>query len=362
MPEISSPPVPTTPAAASDSAISTVSIPSDVQEAIEKPFSALNNFLKTTQENIRQAQQQAEEMKAAASTTTGGSDYSSQKVPTLAEYLAAPIVEQRKASSSAALTERTAVDIKLPEMDIKLPSVNIKLPDVPLPEFGTEPVTPVVVPPGKALPLGDYFRAKVSGALPADPTVQSSVANAKTKIGIMLANFYQLIGRDAPATLDLSDLSKSVENFGFDDLKAMVESIPVGAPLTAFAVGTFLVVLGGRNELAAKNEKPPTPQTMEAASAALGSLTDDLVRYTNLFFSLFMIGFRLSNISPCDILCKMVIFLYFFSLSHSSSYLISTFQSLRTKITGDATTKNEDPGGNGFESSSRTQSCQGEAP
>ena len=128
------------------------------------------------------------------------------------------------------------------------------------------------------MPFGEYLRAKAAGALPGD-TSASTIADIKAKFGIMAANYYKLIGEDAPKELkfdniniDLSSLSSQIANF---DFQKALGGLPESAPWAAFAFGAFLVIAGARNE---PIQSSTEPKTMEAASAALGDLTEDLVR------------------------------------------------------------------------------------
>jgi hypothetical protein len=245
----------------------------------------MNNFLKSTQESIKEAQRQAAEQSAAA--TSGGSGGASatggppEKVPTLGELFMNSLSSQRDA-----VTKKTAsVDIRLPEVDIKLPEINgIQVPEFKTPSAGLSLSTDVTLPEaGKALPLGDYIKAKAVGALPQDPsTVQSTVADAQVKFGVMVANFYKLIGKDAPESIkipdmqDLADISNRVSTF---DVQEFMDSLPDSAPWTAVAAGALLVILGARKDTdaTASTSRDSASQTVAAASQALGGLTDDLV-------------------------------------------------------------------------------------
>ncbi|KAG7337889.1 hypothetical protein IV203_025921 [Nitzschia inconspicua] len=253
-----------------------ITVPSNVQEVIEKPFAPLNNILKSTQESIKEAQRVAAEQSAAASAASdaSGSSSASGKVPTMADYMLKSL-SNGKASLGTA-TEKSAV--KLPDMpNIQIPSVDgvVRSPqstDITLPE------------PGKALTFGEYVRAKVTGSLPDDgSSTVSTMADIKEKLGIMATNYYKLIGKEVPDSLegfapptmqDFANLSNKVASF---DFKQFVDSLPESAPLAALAMGTLLVVAGARKDAPpSMDTKSMAPQTMEAATEALGGLSEDL--------------------------------------------------------------------------------------
>ncbi|KAL3925603.1 MAG: hypothetical protein SGILL_000297 [Bacillariaceae sp.] len=297
-----------------------LSVPADVQESMQKPVTALNSFLKSTQATLQESQRAAAERTASMSSASGGSSTgSSGKVPTMGEYLTGSLAERRE--SLGVVTQKVSVDIKIPEVtpptlpdvkipqvkmpDVKMPDVNVKIPDVKisdlkvpqmndvkvpafkLPEY-TPPATPgirmtevTLPPPGKAMPFAEYLRAQANGAIPDDGSTASTMADIKAKLGIMVSNYYKMVGEDAPESLDqlklpdfssLADLPSKLSAFDYE--KALGD-LPESAPWAAVALGAFLVVAGASNNRRSESTKA-APKTMEAASAALGDLTDDL--------------------------------------------------------------------------------------
>ena len=197
----------TPPKGVGDDSLPSLSIPSDVQETIQKPFSSMNNFLKSTQDSIKEAQKQAAEQSTSVSgiSSGGGSSTSGSgppdKVPTLGELFMNSLSSQKdtlgEAVSKKATTTTTSVDIKLPEVDVKLPSFNgIQPPEFKLPETGVLSLkTDVTLPEaGKALPFTDYIKAKAVGALPSDPgtSMESTLADAKDQIWCYDSQFLQI--------------------------------------------------------------------------------------------------------------------------------------------------------------------------
>lgn len=281
-----------------------IAVPSNVQEAMEKPFTSLNNILKSTQESIKEAQRAAAEQSTAANSASSasGSSSTSGKVPTMADYMLKSL-NDRKAGMGV-VTEKNSIDIKLPEISLPDKMPDVKLPDMPnivqmpsvdkvvkfTPPSAPLRMTDITLPePGKALTFGEYIRAKAAGALPDDGTTTvSTLADIKAKFAIMVANYYKLIGEEVPDTLndiqfpnmqDISNLSNKVATF---DFKQLFDSMPESAPWGAVALGTFLVVAGARKDGAAlKDSKTVASQTMQAATEALGGLTEDLVRPSN---------------------------------------------------------------------------------
>jgi hypothetical protein len=262
-----------------------LSVPTDVQETMQKPFAALNSLLKDTQNSIEQtkaaaAARTAEQAARAASSTSNPDG----KVPTLGEYFTQTITVQRRAANlDSASVEKASVDIKLPSVDVRLPD-NVKLPEVKLPMDQVVKMTgDVALPePGKALPFGEYLRAKAAGVLPESGDTTSTVANIKAKLGIMAANYYKLIGEDVPESLtfhnikiDLSNLSNQMGAF---DYQKALGDLPQEAPWAAVALGAFFVVAGARNQR--PEESKLESKAMKAASAAIGGLTEDLVSMT----------------------------------------------------------------------------------
>jgi hypothetical protein len=290
--------------------LSSLSVPSDVQETIQKPFSSMNQVLKSTQDSIKEAQRQAAEQSSSiSSTSVGGSSSTSgppEKVPTLGEFFLKSLSSQKDALGETVSKKATTST----SVDIKLPSINgIQPPEFKLPETGVVSLkTDVTLPEaGKALPFTDYIKAKAVGALPNDPTsVGSTFADAKIKFGVMVANFYKLIGKDVPDSIqmpgmqDFTGISNRVATF---DLKGFVDNLPESTPWTAVAVGTLLVVIGARKgDTSSVATKESTEKTVAAASKALGGLTSDLVSKTISLWSLLGIPITSHTSKPLFVL------------------------------------------------------------
>ena len=118
--------------------------------------------------------------------------------------------------------------------------------------------------------------------MPSDPgtSMESTLADAKIKFGVMVANFYKLIGKDVPESIkmpDMQDFGGGLSTFDFNNL-------PESTTLTAVAVGTILVIIGARKgDTSSVASKESTEKTVAAASEALGGLTSDLVSENNIF-------------------------------------------------------------------------------
>jgi hypothetical protein len=266
------------------------SFPSNLQEATEKPFYPLNHLLKSTEESIKEAQRVAagHSVRGSAAAAANGPS-ATEKVPSMTDFMIKPLSNRQ--ASLEVVSDKHSVDVKIPEMPkLQLPLVD-KVAEVTPPTISSSQVrvTEMTLPePGKALTFGEYIRAKFAGALPDDgSSTVSTMTDIKAKFAVMVANFYRLIGEDVPESMDdiqfptLQDLSTLVQKLVKFDFKQLFDAIPESAPWGAVVLGTFLVVAGARKNVPAASAKENAqfvaPQSMEAATHALGGLTEDLV-------------------------------------------------------------------------------------
>jgi hypothetical protein len=149
-----------------------------------------------------------------------------------------------------------------------------------------------VTPPvdGKALPLGNFIKATLSGDLHGPATPDSSGWNtALANAGLLRDNIFKLIGKEPSELSSLkfhSDVTPTT-------IGQYIKNVPEEAkPWLAVVAGATLVILSNSNKKTTSKETDvekevsvENPESIQVTSDALGSLTDELVR----------IGFSLKN-------------------------------------------------------------------
>lgn len=137
-----------------------------------------------------------------------------------------------------------------------------------------------VTPPvdGKALSLGDFIKATLSGDSHGPGTPSSSTWDtAVAKAGLFGDNFLKLIGKE-PSELH-SDITPTT-------IGQYIKNMPEEAkPWLAVVAGATLVILSNSNKKTTSKETDvekevsvEIPESIQVTSDALGSLTDELVR------------------------------------------------------------------------------------
>jgi hypothetical protein len=210
-----------------------ISITPDVSDKLSQPFVGLNNFLKMTQDSLKTSQ-----VKPSGGGTSANSPFDVQEVTS------------------------------------------------------TSPL-----PAGKALPLTEFVKAKLTGtATSSGGSNDAALTESKEKFGLLLKNIDEFFGGGVSATFGgmaqklpgsastgstSTTLVPQFWNEASKSATAALDQLPEGsAPWIAVGMGVILLAAGTKDE--GKAEVAQTSSYLKESSAKLGDLTDDLVSVTYL--------------------------------------------------------------------------------